>query len=538
MNSKSSSTVVVGMNLSCLIALIYGIRASSSKTRVDAKYTSSGYASSCKVGNRASFDVIAFVLSSIGPREYGVAGCLAIMLFVRMSPFQFPVYIFIRHERTLEISFELTHTLHFENTPPTGTWCDLHMIRLMTSVETNLVARRRDASFAALRNFAAFMIPVSAVNALLTYAQDELKISLRERLTRRLMQKFMRNNTYYHITNPTSNDRHLLTGIAHPDHVMSHDVEEFAKMVAALYAALLKPIVDVSVYSWRLWEGFGASVPLVMTGYLLGTGLVVNSIRRPLANFASGEQQLEGAFHAAAGHVVAHSEQIAFIRGARREHAQLTATFRALVDYIRHMYIFRRSVGVLDQLVAKYGATLLGWLVICRPFLDSSDTELEGKSHSEVYLKYNTVFRMTLNLAQAVGNIVISGRDLLRVTGIGRRLMDFDGGMAHLCHGVSSVPDDDDNRDDDNDTEAVESDSGMALPCDSPRMPILRVKALDITLPTGEVRAPHCLSSLVGPILSSRSCPPPVHRGSRVHSLPSVSSHLISSLLFSRYFGF
>jgi hypothetical protein len=37
-------------------------------------------------------------------------------------------------------------------------------------------------------------------------------------------------------------------------------------MVAGLYASLLKPVIDVGVYSARLWDGFGASVPLVMTG--------------------------------------------------------------------------------------------------------------------------------------------------------------------------------------------------------------------------------------------------------------------------------
>ena len=90
---------------------------------------------------------------------------------------------------------------------------------------------------------------------------------------------------------------------------------------------MLKPTIDVAVYSSRLWGGFGASVPFVMTAYLLVTGFVVNSIRRPLANFASGEQRLEGEFHAVTSRVVAHSEEIAFMDGGPREH---TAVVRGL----------------------------------------------------------------------------------------------------------------------------------------------------------------------------------------------------------------
>jgi ATP-binding cassette, subfamily D (ALD), member 3 len=63
--------------------------------------------------------------------------------------------------------------------------------------------------------------------------------------------------------------------------------------------------------------------------------------------------------------------------------------------------------------------------IITRNPTNDKYKKLNGKSHSDVYREYNTVFRMTLHLAQAAGSIVLSGRDVLRITGIGMRLLRF-----------------------------------------------------------------------------------------------------------------
>jgi ATP-binding cassette subfamily D (ALD) protein 3 len=94
------------------------------------------------------------------------------------------------------------------------------------------------------------------------------------------------------------------------------------------------------------------------------TGTVVNSIRKPLAYFASGEQQLEGQFHSMTSRVVTHSEEIAFMNGGSREHRGLVQALDNLLSYIRRMHVFRRAVGVLDQLVAKYVRSSLRLLLL------------------------------------------------------------------------------------------------------------------------------------------------------------------------------
>ena len=364
----------------------------------------------------SSWDVFKYIWKVITWREIGVGSCVILSLLAR-------------------------------------TLCDLRMIRLQTNVESNLVARRKKETIEALSNFALFMLPVSCINAILAYSQDELSVTLRECITKRLQNKYYKNKNFYYIlhhsrrrhgnsnnsnnnsNNSDNNNSYDIDNdnkekynedITHPEQMIAHDVEDFAKMISNLFSGLLKPSVDVVVYTQRLWSSFGSSIPTALGTYLLAAGFIVNSIRKPLAHFVQGEQQLEAEFYSVTSRMVAYAEEIAFLDGAKKEKTVAIKALERLCDYIRSMYRFRRSVGVLDQLVSRYGATLLGWLVICRPFLDTDEESMKDMDHTAVHEKYNTVFRMTRNMASAVGQLVISGRDFLRLTGMGKRLLRLD----------------------------------------------------------------------------------------------------------------
>ena len=368
------------------------------------------------ITSSSSWDVFKYIWDVVTWREIGVGSCVILSLLAR-------------------------------------TLCDLRMIRLQTNVESNLVARRKKETLEALLNFALFMLPVSCVNAILAYSQDELSITLRECITKRLQNKYYKNKNFYYIlhhgrrkhgnNNNNNNDDVNIEGsnenITHPEQMIAHDVEDFAKMISNLFSGLLKPSVDVIIYTQRLWSTFGSSIPSALGSYLLAAGVIVNGIRKPLARFVQGEQQLEAEFHSVTSRMVTYAEEVAFLDGAKKEKTVAMKALERLCDYIRSMYRFRRSVGVLDQLVSRYGATLLGWLVICRPFLDTDEPSMKEMDHTAVHEKYNTVFRMTRNMASAVGQLVISGRDFLRLTGMGKRLLLLDRALDTADTGIEQT---------------------------------------------------------------------------------------------------
>ena len=69
------------------------------------------------------------------------------------------------------------------------------------------------------------------------------------------------------------------------------------------------------------------------------------------------------------------SEEIAFYNGSKREKWIISHTFDRLIAHMRRSQQFRYLMGMIDTLVAKYFATVVGFWVISRPaFGDSAAT--------------------------------------------------------------------------------------------------------------------------------------------------------------------
>jgi len=86
---------------------------------------------------------------------------------------------------------------------------------------------------------------------------------------------------------------------------------------------------------------------------------------------------------------------------------------------------FRFSLGLLDHFVAKYLATCVGFFLISRPFLDLSNPRLNQMNQNEIMEDYYRSGRMLLNLATAVGRLVLAGRELTRLSGFTARMTEL-----------------------------------------------------------------------------------------------------------------
>ena len=68
------------------------------------------------------------------------------------------------------------------------------------------------------------------------------------------------------------------------------------------------------------------------------------------------------------------SEEIAFYHGAKREKWIISHTFDRLIAHMRRSQQFRYLMGMVDTLVAKYFATVVGFWVISRPAFGSGSS--------------------------------------------------------------------------------------------------------------------------------------------------------------------
>jgi len=181
-------------------------------------------------------------------------------------------------------------------------------------------------------------------------------------------------------------------------------------------------LLDIIIFSRKLAGAIGAEGPLMMLGYLVVSGLVLTSLRRPLARFTIEEQRLEGEFRNVNSRLITHSEEIAFYGGNQREQETMNNSFSRLVRHLRKAMQFRFAMGITDSIITKYFATVVGFLIMSRGFIVAHNS---GKSQEQVMEEYYKNGRMLMSLAGAVGRLVLAGRELTRLAGFTARVTEL-----------------------------------------------------------------------------------------------------------------
>ncbi|XP_016327603.1 ATP-binding cassette sub-family D member 3-like isoform X3 [Sinocyclocheilus anshuiensis] len=300
----------------------------------------------------------------------------------------------------------------------TRTYCDVWMIQNGTMIESAIIGRSTKGFKKYLFNFITAMPVIALVNSFLKLGLNELKLCFRVRLTKHLYDEYLKGYTYYKMGN-------LDNRIANADQLLTQDVEKFCNSVVDLYSNLSKPLLDIGLYIFKLTTAIGAQGPATMMTYLLISGLFLTRLRRPIGKMTVTEQKYEGEYRYVNSRLITNSEEIAFYNGNVREKQTIHSTFKKLVDHLHNFIFFRFSMGMVDSIIAKYFATVVGYLVVSRPFLDLSHPRHLNSSHAELLEDYYQSGRMLLRMSQALGRIVLAGREMTRLSGFTTRITEL-----------------------------------------------------------------------------------------------------------------
>lgn len=295
------------------------------------------------------------------------------------------------------------------------TYADLWMIVTSTSIESAIIERDKGEFFRLIIYYMMCMPMISVVNNLLKFGLSELKLRFRERLTNKLYQHYLNGFTFYKMTN-------LDNRIANADQLLTQDVDRFCEGIVELYSNLSKPLVDVALYVSRIGGSLGFGAPGRLFGYLLMSGVFLTYLRRPVGRLTVVEQQLEGEFRYVNSRLIMNSEEIAFYQGNEREKVSIMNSFQRMVTHLRSLILFRFSLGFVDNIIAKYCATVVGWYTMSRPFFSRNNQALKNKSKNEIMQEYYNSGRMMFKLAEALGRLALAGRELTRLSGFTTRV--------------------------------------------------------------------------------------------------------------------
>lgn len=281
--------------------------------------------------------------------------------------------------------------------------------------------------------FAVMMWPMSVTNNAIKLIISRLILCFRARLTTYAHQKYLHDLTFYKVVN-------LDNRLQNIDQVLSQDIVKFADSLAHLYSDITKPLVDIGLFAWKLGQSLGPESPLLMLSYFATSGWILRAISPPFGRFTAKEQSLEGEFRYAHSRVIAHSEEIAFYRGADRERGLLDGIFERIVGHAQRVQVLRFANGIVDSVLVKYCATQLAYFLLSRPVFaaDSAAAKDSSSSVSAADIQQKDFFQSTkimeeysrnsgylINLSQAVGRLVLAGRDMTRFAGYTWRVSEM-----------------------------------------------------------------------------------------------------------------
>lgn len=244
-----------------------------------------------------------------------------------------------------------------------------------------------------------------------------MKLRLRTNITRSLLDQYLNGFIYYKMNN-------LDNRIANPDQLLTTDVDKFCESCTDLYSNLTKPLLDIIIYVYRLTSTLGSETPIIMLSYLIFAGMIITHLRKPIGQMTVKEQCLEGEYRHINSRIITNSEEIAFYQGNNREKLILLTSFHKLITHLRKYLEFRTFIGIIDNFVGKYMGTVIGFYAVSLPFFIENHPILSGTPNHR-FRSYYTYGRMLVKLAEAIGRLVLAGREMTRLAGFTARVSEI-----------------------------------------------------------------------------------------------------------------
>ena len=313
------------------------------------------------------------------------------------------------------------------------TWLDIWFSAFNAQVVKAIVSRDRDTFIARVGvEFGLMMWPLSIVNNSLKMLINALALSFRNRLTKHAHDSYLDSITFYKVSN-------IDNRIQNVDQLLTQDIDKFSNSLAHLYSDISKPLVDIALFASKLGQAIGGQAPFLMVAYFAISGAFLRMISPPFGKYTAQEQKFEGDFRFTHSRIISHAEEIAFYGGSEREKTYVNSAFENIVKHLNKMHVLRFANGIIDSVAVKYCATILAYALLSRPVFDPNyATEYMGANGSDptkIMEDYSRNSNYLINLSQAIGRVILAGRDLTKFAGYTSRVADLFEVLEDVQHG-------------------------------------------------------------------------------------------------------
>ncbi|KAI6136880.1 ABC transporter transmembrane region 2-domain-containing protein [Pisolithus sp. B1] len=226
----------------------------------------------------------------------------------------------------------------------------------------------RGQSFEFLLNIIRWLlvaVPATWTNSWLSYVQNKLTIAYRTRLTNEVLKQYLgeeaegpEGKCYYKLSN--LDDR-----IKVPDQMITYDIQRFSAHLAAIYANLAKPTLDVILYNYQLAQNVGAEGLVILTVLIQASSTLLRVLSPSFGTYTAQSAALAGNLRHGHSRLVEFAEEIAFFGGQETERESLEREYLALVRHEEEVMNKRwwyacAEEGIIKWLWGSFGVNAVG----------------------------------------------------------------------------------------------------------------------------------------------------------------------------------
>ncbi|XXQ33680.1 ABC transporter domain-containing protein [Plasmodiophora brassicae] len=302
--------------------------------------------------------------------------------------------------------------------------------RMDGAIVQALVSGNKQRFFLMLQWWLLLAVPATTINAFIRCLQSRIALHVRTKLTHYVLDRYLRNDTYYKLA-------HLDSRIQNADQLITVDIERFSSSLSELYSNLAKPFLDLILFGTQLAMAVGWIGPVTMGSFYVLYGLSLPVITPPFGRLAAEEGRLEGEYRAAHARLITSAEEIAFYKGEVIEKSTLLKHYRDLVVHVKDMIVRRIGFGIIEGFTLKYVSSATGLIICAIPVFWSGKSDGDGREGvGERTADYTRNRRYLLNLADAITRILSSTKEIGELAGYTSRVMTLLETLEDVNRGV------------------------------------------------------------------------------------------------------
>jgi len=298
-------------------------------------------------------------------------------------------------------------------------WVSYVLSKIGAANAQYLVARDYAGLRQGMRAFFLATFPAALLNSTRKYVHSLLVLQIRTRLSAAIHAEYLSGTNFYKAVS--------LAGAAkldHPDQRVTADVSAFATAFADALPTILKPALDIVVFTRELTRILGWQSPAFMYAYFLLSGLVKKTLMPSFGRFVAKESELEGFYSTAHHRLVAYSEEIALSDGAAHERRTIDGGLHRLETHALGLSRLRFLTGVFDQMLVKYWASIAGYVAVSMPFLLQLP-HTATQTTADITRDYVSTSLYIGALGGAIGDLVLVGNKLGDLAGYTHRIWEL-----------------------------------------------------------------------------------------------------------------